>query len=139
MSGRYQSLRQYDPESEPAEINLAPMIDILFILLIFFLVTTSFVRESGIQVDRPAAASSQPVEGAAIMIAIQPDGAIWLDRRAVDLRRLQSAITRLHSRTPEAPVVIQADRNADVGLLVQVMDQIRLAGIRDIAVAAEAP
>ena len=89
--GRYQSLRQYDPESEPAEINLAPMIDILFILLIFFLVTTSFVRESGIQVDRPAAASSESVEGSAILIAIQPDGAIWLDRRAVDLRRIQPA------------------------------------------------
>ena len=139
MSGRYQSLRQYDPESEPAEINLAPMIDILFILLIFFLVTTSFVRESGIQVDRPAAASSETVEGSAILIAIQPDGAIWLDRHAVDLRRLQPAIARLGSRSPGAPVVIQADRNADVGLLVQVMDQVRLAGIRDIAIAAETP
>ena len=137
MSGRYQSLRQYDPESEPAEINLTPMIDIVFILLIFFLVTTSFVRESGIQVDRPAAASSESVEGSAIMIAIRPDGEIWLDRRAVDLRRLQPTIARVHSRSPDAPVVIQADRGADVGLLVQVMDQIRLAGIRDIAVAAE--
>ena len=137
MSGRYQLLRQYDPESEPAEINLTPMIDIVFILLIFFLVTTSFVRESGIQVDRPAAASSESVEGSAIMIAIRPDGEIWLDRRAVDLRRLQPTIARVHSRSPDAPVVIQADRGADVGLLVQVMDQIRLAGIRDIAVAAE--
>ena len=139
MSIRYQPLRHHDPDSEPAEINLAPMIDILFILLIFFLVTSSFVRESGVQVDRPGAVSAGQVQEAAILIAIRPDGEIWLDRRAVDLRRLKPAVSRLHGRTPEAPVVIQADRKADVGLLVQVMDQVRLAGIQDIAVAAEVP
>lgn len=139
MNGRYQPLRHHDPDAEPAEINLAPMIDILFILLIFFLVTSSFVRESGVQVDRPGAVSAAQVEAAAILIAIRPDGEIWVDRRPVDLRRLKAAVSRLHSRTPEAPVVIQADRKVDVGLLVRVMDEVRLAGIRDIAVAAEAP
>lgn len=139
MSNRYQPLRHHDPDAEPAEINLAPMIDILFILLIFFLVTSSFVRESGVQVDRPGALSAGQVEAAAILIAIRPDGEIWLDHKAVDLRRLKPAVSRLHSRIPEAPVVIQADRKADVGLLVQVMDQVRLAGIQDIAVAAQVP
>jgi len=136
---RYQPLQQYDQDSEPAEINLAPMIDILFILLIFFLVTTSFVRESGIQVERPSAASARPAEASSIMLAIRADGEIWLDRQAVDLRRLKQALARLHALTPDAPVVIQADRKADVGLLVQVMDQVRLAGIHDIAIAAETP
>ena len=78
MNGRYQPLRHHDPDAEPAEINLAPMIDILFILLIFFLVTSSFVRESGVQVDRPGAVSAAQMEAAAILIAIRPDGEIWV-------------------------------------------------------------
>ncbi|MCU7959043.1 MAG: biopolymer transporter ExbD [gamma proteobacterium symbiont of Bathyaustriella thionipta] len=136
---RYQPLQPYDEDSEPAEINLAPMLDILFILLIFFLVTTSFVRESGIQVERPAASSAQAAEASSIMLAIAADGEIWLDGDSVDLRRLKQPLSRLHALTPEAPVVIQADRKADVGLLVRVMDQVRLAGIQDIAIAAETP
>jgi len=136
---RYQPLQPYDQDAEPAEINLAPMIDILFILLIFFLVTTSFVRESGIQVERPSASSAQVAEASSIMLAIAADGEIWLDRNSIDIRRLKRQLSQLHRLTPEAPVVIQADRKADVGLLVKVMDQVRLAGIQNIAIAAETP
>ena len=109
------------------------MNDILFILLIFFLVTTSFARQSGVRVQRPGAASAQPVDAAAILIAVRPGGA------PIACRAICAAVSRLHGMTPGAPVVIQADRKADVGPLVQVMDQVRLAGIQDIAVAAEAP
>lgn len=130
--GEYQ-----DPEA--AEINLAPMIDILFILLIFFLVTSTFVRESGVEVQRPDAVSASPAADSAILVAIRANGEVWVDGHAIDLRRLQAEIARLHAGSPNAAVMLQADKAGSVGLLVQVMDRIRLAGISDIAIAAEQP
>lgn len=126
-------------DQEPAEINLAPMIDILFILLIFFLVTSTFVREAGVPIQRPDAASATATEDAAWLVAIRANGEVWVDGRAVDLRRLRAEMAGLHARNPRSPVILQADKAGNVGLLVKVMDQIRLAGIDDIAIAAETP
>jgi biopolymer transport protein ExbD len=126
-------------DHEPAEINLAPMIDILFILLIFFLVTSTFVREAGVEVQRPDAASATSMDNGAYRVAIRANGELWVDGHAIDLRRLRAEMARLHAKNRQAPVILQADQNGSVGLLVKVMDQIRQAGISDIAIAAEMP
>jgi len=122
--------------SDEADINLAPMLDIVFIMLIFFIVTTSFVREAGIDVNRPTAQTAQPRESANILIALAPNGEIWIDKRAVDIRSVRAAVERLRAENPEAAVVIQGDREAQIGLLVRVMDQVRLAGIANLSIAA---
>ena len=126
-------------EEEGAEIDLTPMLDVVFIMLIFFIVTTTFVREAGIQINRPAAETAVKQEQTNILVAISPEGEIWIDGQRVDIRELRGMIRKLKSENPEAAVIIQADRDARAGLLVQAMDQARLAGVRDVAVAAEQP
>ena len=124
-------------DSGEAEINLTPMLDVVFIMLIFFVVTTSFVKESGVEVNRPSAETAQRQESANILIAIRPNGEIWIDGRAVDVRAVRANIERLRVEFPESQVVIQGDRAAQIGLLVKVMDQVRLAGINNVAIATE--
>ncbi len=116
---------------------MTPMLDIVFIMLIFFIVTTSFVRESGIDVSRPTAESAQTQPQGNILIGISASGEIWIDRRAVDLHAVRANIQRLHALNPESAVVIQADSDASTGALVAVMDQVRLAGIENVSIAAE--
>lgn len=124
-------------EDDPAEVNLTPLIDVVFILLIFFLVTTTFTRDAGIDVQRPTAGSAQPTPNEALIVAIRANGELWMDGRAIDIRLLPAEVQRLQTDQPRAAVVIQADRATPVGLLVQAMDQLRQAGISDISLAAE--
>ena len=125
-------------ENTEEEINLTPMLDVVFIMLIFFVATTSFVKESGVDVNRPTAVTAQSQRQANLLIAIRPNGEIWIDGRVVDLRAVRANIERLRAELPDSQVVIQSDQAAQVGLLVQVMDQVRLAGISDVAIAADA-
>lgn len=125
------------PESEDdIDLNITPMLDIVFIILIFFVVSTSFVKESGVDVSRPSAHSSERKERGNIMVAITADNAIWIDQREIDVRAVRANIERLHAENPEGAVVIQADENSLTGLLVQVIDQARLAGVSDVSIAA---
>ncbi len=124
--------------SADSEVNLTPMLDVVFIMLIFFVVTTSFVKEAGVEVNRPHANTAQQQESANILIAIRPNGEIWIDGRAVDVRAVRANMERLRAELPESNVVIQGDQNAQIGTLVRVMDQVRLAGITNVAIAAEA-
>ncbi len=124
-------------ELEKSEVNLTPMLDVVFIMLIFFIVTASFVKEAGIDVTRPSAATAERKERGNIMIAITENDQIWIDRRQVDQRALRANIERLHAENPQGSVVIQADKNSKNGLLVQVMDAARLAGIDEVSIAAE--
>ncbi len=124
-------------EEEALEINITPMMDMVFIMLIFFIVTASFVKEAGIEVNRPSAVTAAPKEHASIFIAISDDGQIWIDKRQVDVRAVRANIERLHAENPQGTVVIQADRESKNGLLVQVMDAARMAGIESISIAAE--
>jgi biopolymer transport protein ExbD len=119
------------------EVNLTPMLDVTFIMLIFFVVTASFVKESGVDVNRQAAASAVPQERASILVAITESGEVWIDRRPVDVRAVRANVERLHAENPKGAVVIQADRHSENGVLVQVLDQVRLAGVEDVAIAAE--
>lgn len=120
-----------------AEINMTPLIDMVFILLIFFIVTTSFVKETGVDVNRPSAKTAVKKELANIMVAIKPNGEIWIDKRSVDVRAVRANIERLHAENPEGSVIILADKEAKSGLLIQVMDQARLAGVSNVSIAAE--
>ena len=122
--------------SAEADINITPLLDIVFIMLIFFVVTTSFVKEAGIEVNRPAAQTAERKEHASILIAIAPNGEVWIDRRVVDVRSVRAAIERLRAESPEGAVVIQGDREARIGLLVEVMDQVRKAGVNNVSIAA---
>lgn len=121
---------------EDAAIDLTPMLDVVFIMLIFFIVTTSFVKEAGVDVNRPSADTATRQEQGSIMIALRANGEVWMDRRQVDLRAVRAYIERQRVESPEASVVILADTGAETGLLVQVMDQVRLGGIAQISIAA---
>jgi len=122
---------------EESEVNLTPMLDVVFIMLIFFIVTASFVKESGIEVNRPDAATAEKKERGNILVAISQNNQIWVDKRQVDPRALRANIERLHAENPQGAVVIQADRDSKNGLLVQVMDAARLAGVFNVSIAAE--
>jgi len=129
--------RKRSRSDEETEINLTPMLDVTFIMLIFFIVTASFVKEAGIDVSRPPAATAERKERGNILVAITENDQIWIDRRQVDPRALRANIERLHAENPQGAVVIQADKNSKNGLLVQVMDSARLAGVANVSLAAE--
>ena len=128
---------QQAQQEEESEINITPMLDVVFIMLIFFIVTASFVKEAGIDVNRPDAATAERKERGNILVAISETGQIWVDKRQVDPRALRANIERLHAENPQGAVVIQADENSKNKLLVQVMDAARLAGVDNVSLAAE--
>jgi biopolymer transport protein ExbD len=129
--------RRISQQEEESEINITPMLDVVFIMLIFFIVTASFVKEAGVDVKRPGAVTAETKGMASIFIAITEEGDIWIDRRMVDVRAVQANIERLLAENPKGSVIIQADRESKNGLLVQVMDAAKLAGVQDISIAAE--
>ncbi len=122
---------------DESEVNLTPMLDVVFIMLIFFIVTASFVKEAGIDISRPPAATAERKERGNILVAITDNDQIWIDRRQVDPRALRANIERLHAENPQGSVVILADKQSKNGLLVQVMDAARLAGVKNVSLAAE--
>jgi biopolymer transport protein ExbD len=113
------------------------MLDVVFIMLIFFIVTASFVKEAGIDVSRPGAATAVRKERGNILIAITANDQIWMDRRQVDVRALRANIERMHAENPQGSVVVQADKEAKTGLLVEVMDAARMAGVKEVSLAAD--
>ena len=118
-------------------IDMTPMLDIVFIMLIFFIVTTSFVKESGIDVNKPEASTAKVEKKVNIIIAINKSGEIWIDKHPIDIRALRTTVERLHADTPDGSVVITADKKAETGVLVSVMDQVKLAGISKISIGAQ--
>jgi len=124
-------------EAEEAAIDLTPMLDVVFIMLIFFIVTTSFVKEAGIDVNRPKANNTKSQPKATIFVAVRANGEVWLDKRAVDVERVGATIEKLLAESPTDSVIVQADKEAKHGVVVSVMDQIKLAGIDKIVIAAE--
>ena len=131
------SARRHIPAQDDTELDMTPMLDIVFIMLIFFIVTTSFVKESGVTVNTPQAATAANQQNANIFIAITASGEVWIDRRPVDPRSVRAIVARLHADNPEGSVIIQSDADAATGTLVDVMDQVRLAGVEGIAIAAD--
>lgn len=122
---------------EDSNLDLTPMMDIVFIMLIFFIVTTSFVKETGVEVNRPNASTAVRDERGNILIAITANDEIWIDKRRVDLRSVRANVERLKAENPEGSVIIQADKSSKTGFLVETMDQVRLAGVQNVSIAAE--
>ncbi|EZQ13941.1 MAG TPA: biopolymer transporter ExbD [Candidatus Pseudomonas excrementavium] len=123
---------------DEAGIDLTPMLDVVFIMLIFFIVTSTFIKTTGIEVNTPTADSSEQQPKGNILIAVDPNGEIWIDRQQVDIRAVRAAVERMRVDQPDSTVVVQADRDARSGLVIQVMDQVRMAGVQDVALAATA-
>jgi biopolymer transport protein ExbD len=131
--------RKSRKQGEGAEIDLTPMLDMTFIMLIFFIVTSSFVKETGIDVSRPSAATAERKERGSILIAIRENDEIWMEKQRIDVRAVRANVERMRAENPEASVVIIADRGSKNGILVQVLDQARLAGASNVSIAAENP
>jgi biopolymer transport protein ExbD len=129
--------RRHAPESEEHGIDLAPMLDFTINLLIFFIITTSFIKEAGITVVKPEAVTAEHRESGNLLIAIRENGDIWMDRQRVEPRDLRTRLERLHIERPDDTVVIIADRESNAGVVAEVMDEVRLAGIKEVSIAAE--
>ncbi len=124
-------------EEDETEINITPMLDIVFIMLIFFIVTTSFVKEPGISPQRPTADTAAEKTRGNVLIAISQTGQIWMDKRSVELNQVRTLVEAVLAENPESSAVIIADEQANSGVLIDLMDQIRLGGIGNISIAAE--
>ncbi|XPV74712.1 MAG: ExbD/TolR family protein [Desulfovibrio sp.] len=120
-------------------INMTPLIDMVFILLIFFIVTTSFVKESGVDVQRPEANTAERKENVSVVIGIDAVGTVWLEGKSIDFRSIRPWMENFLADTPEGVVVVAADTKAESGMLIKVLDTCREAGVSNISVAARKP
>jgi len=136
MNSLRYSLRR---RSRAPEINMAPLMDMIFILLIFFVVTTSFVKEAGVEVDRPVAQTATVKEKTNLVVAVTREGLVYVENRPLDVRLLRAYMERFLAETPDGSVVIAADRQSQAGTVIQVLDACRLAGVKDISLAARIP
>jgi len=124
-------------EEESEEINLTPMLDVVFIMLIFFIVTATFIKEAGIQVDRPDTFTADSQEDAAILIAISANDEIWIDKQERKPRDVRGVIVRLHAENPKGSIVIQADEESTNEMLVVVLEAAKGAGVTNVAIASD--
>ena len=122
---------------QEGSVDITPMLDVVFIMLIFFIVTATFIKESGVEVNKPSASTAAVQDKANILIAIDKHNQVWINRRQVDIRAVRPNVERLHAENPKGTVVIQADKESINDVLVQVMDASRQAGVYDIAISAE--
>lgn len=129
--------KQHTADSEDHGIDLAPMLDFTINLLIFFIITTSFIKEPGIEVFKPNASTAEERPKGNLLVAIRENGDVWIDRQSVDLRELRGIIERLHVERPDDSVVIIADKSSRAGMVAKVMDEVRAGGIKDVAIAAD--
>lgn len=125
--------------TEDAEINITPMLDIVFIMLIFFIVTTTFTKETGATIVKPEALQAINLRNGTILIGIRPNDDIWMAKRQIELREVRQQVERAKAENPEGGVVIIADKGSRIGTVTQVMDQVKLAGVEGIAISAEIP
>ena len=126
-------------QTEEAEINITPMLDIVFIMLIFFIVTTSFTKETGAIIAKPIAEQARALQNGTILIGIKSNDDIWMSKRLIELREVRSMVESARAENPKGSVVIVADKGSRIGTVTQVMDQVRMAGIQGIAISAENP
>ena len=122
---------------ESSDIDMTPMLDVVFIMLIFFIVTANFVKEPGLEVSRPEAETADLQENAGILIAIGQAGEVYMDGRRIDVRQIKANVLKLKAERPDASVVIRADERSTADVITQVMDGVRAAGVRDISLAAD--
>lgn len=124
-------------EKKSMDLDIAPMIDMMFILLIFFLVTTNFIKETGVDINRPVASTATLKNKGNILIGITKNGKIYMDKKQIDLRALQPYVERALAEDPESSIIIVADEKSETGLVVRVMDICKLSGAKKVAIAAK--
>ena len=126
-------------KTEEAEINITPMLDIVFIMLIFFIVTTSFTKETGAAITKPVAEQAIALRNGTILIGVRSNDDIWMNKRLIELREVRSMVEQAKAENPKGSVVIVADKDSRIGTVTLVMDQVKMAGIEGIAISAENP
>ena len=129
--------RRQNSEDLP-EINMTPLIDMVFILLIFFIVATSFVRESGVEVERPQASTATSREKVSMLIGITSSGRVFIEGHEIDIQNVEARMDSFLAEVPGGSVVIAADKSCPTGITIQVLDSCRLAGVKNLSVAAKA-
>lgn len=129
--------RQRFNRDEEEDINLAPMLDVVFIMLIFFIVTATFIKQAGIDVLRPVAGSAEEKPTVSVLVAVSEAGDIWIDNRRVDQTAVRAHIERLHAENPKGGLVVQADRGAKMEKVLAVLDAARAANITQVALSTE--
>ncbi len=121
----------------PIELNMGPLMDLVFLLLIFFIVTTTFVKETGIDVHRPSAKTASKKPSSTILIGISKEGTVYMENRIIDIRAVRANVEKALAEKPEAGVIVVADRKSHTGVAVKVVDQCRLAGAKGVSIAAK--
>ena len=124
---------------ETADLNITPLIDMVFILLIFFLVNTSFVKETGVEVARPTASTASTQKKANILIAVDEDNRVFMDQHEIDVRAVRANVERELAENPESAVIVIADKSSNTGVAIEVMDGCRMAGAENVSMAAGLP
>lgn len=127
--------RQFNDDASSSEINISPLIDVVFILLIFFIVTTVFVEETGVDVNKPRAASAEDLEKNSILIAVTANGQVYQGGRSIGVSGVRSVVAAMLEEDNATPVIIQGDTDANHGLIVQVIDAAKLAGAKTVNLA----
>ena len=125
------------PGKQETEINITPMLDIVFIMLIFFIVTTSFTRETGAQIEKPIARQAVSLSNASILIGIRSNDDIWMGKRPIKMREVRAMVEQARAENPKGGVVIVADQDSRIGTVTQVIDQVKLAGVEGVSIAAD--
>ena len=124
-------------KDDESEINLTPMLEVVFIMLIFFIVTANFIKEPGLEINRPDSDTAETQENAAILIAVGSNDEVWMDGRRIDVRQVKANVVKMLADNPKGSVVIQADEQAVADTIIKVMDGAREAGVNAISLASE--
>lgn len=130
-------MKRRGQSDEDADINLTPMLDVVFIMLIFFIVTATFIKQAGIQVNRPDALTAEQKPTVSMLVAISPNGEIWIDKKRVDPAAVRAHLEKLRSENPKGGLVIQADAQSTNEKLMAVLNAARAAGLREVAISTE--
>lgn len=125
------------PQEDEKVADLTPMLDVVFIMLIFFIVTATFIKEAGLEVNRPDTFTAEYKQFVSLLVAVGPDNSVWIDKKKVDIRHVRPLMEQLHSESPKGGLVIQADSKSKTGKVLAIMDAARQVGITQVAIAAE--
>ena len=130
-------MRRPMQQEEEKVADLTPMLDVVFIMLIFFIVTATFIKETGVEVNRPDTKTAELKKTVSLLVGVAPDNGIWIDKKRVDIRNVRPMMERLHAETPKGGLVIQADSDSKVEKVLAIMEAARNIGINQVAVASE--
>jgi len=130
-------MRRPSKQTEEKVADLTPMLDVVFIMLIFFIVTATFIKETGVEVNRPDTQTAQLKKTVSLLVGVAPDSAVWIDKKKVDIRNVRPTMERLHAENPKGGLVIQADGDSKVEKVLAIMDAARAIGINQVAIAGE--